>query len=104
MRIEYRVRAIDAAGPRKLIAVSLRGRAASDCPDSGWTPQHHQSDIAAVKQVKEEWASMVESIEPSLTFDPRMPRHQVLWIEHGHITFTNAEAIAAAVAFQQSSD
>ncbi len=187
------VGALDAAGPRTLIAVSLRGRGASDCPDSGWTPQHHQSDIAAVIraeklgryhlvahsmgvayavgfalsrprdeirsfiaadyppkvfQVNEEWASMVESMEPPLTFDPRMPRHvlreqgsqdyaerldeltmpmlvilgrksmdpevegryakaprhKVLWIEHGHMTFTNAEAIAAAVAFLQSSD
>jgi pimeloyl-ACP methyl ester carboxylesterase len=187
------VGALDAAGPRKLIAVSLRGRGASDCPDHGWTPQDHQSDIAAVVraeklgryhlvahsmgvayavgfalsrprdeiqsfiaadyppkvfQVTEEWASMVESMQPPLTFDPRMPRHvlreqgsqdytdrldelrmpmlvilgrksmdpevegryakaprhQVLWIEHGHMTFTNAQAIAAAVAFLQSSD
>ena len=187
------VRALEAVGPRRLIAISLRGRGASDCPDSGWTPQDHQSDIAAVIhaeklgsyhlvahsmgvayavgfalsrprdeirsfiaadypptvfQVTEEWASMVESIDPPLTFDPRMarhvlreqgsqeyaerlneltmpmlvilgrksmepgveaqyakaPRHQVLWIEHGHMTFTNAEAIAAAVAFLQSAD
>lgn len=113
------VGALDAAGPRKLVAVSLRGRGASDCPDHGWTPQDHQSDIAAVVraeklgryhlvahsmgvayavgfalsrprdeiqsfiaadyppvvfQVNEEWASMVESMQPPLTFDPRMPR------------------------------
>jgi len=187
------VRALDLAGPRKLVAISLRGRGASDCPDSGWTPQDHQSDIAAVIraeklgsyhlvahsmgvayavgfalsrprdeirsfiaadyppkvfQVNEEWASMVESIDPPLTFDPRMarhvlreqgsqdyaerldeltmpmlvilgrksmepgvegqyakaPHHQVLWIEHGHMTFNNADAITAAVAFLQSSD
>lgn len=34
----------------------------------------------------------------------KAPNHQVLWIEHGHMTFTNAQAIAAAVAFLQSSD
>ncbi len=99
-----------------------------------------------VFQVTEEWASMVESQAPPLTFDPRMarrvlreqgsqdyadrlneltmpmlvilgrksmdrdvewryakaPRHHVLWIEHGHMTFSNAEAIAAAADFLQS--
>lgn len=187
------VHALDVAGPRKLIAISLRGRGASDCPDAGWTPQDHHRDIAAVvraerlgsyhlvahsmgvayavgfalsrphdeirsliaadyfpavMQVDEQWARMVESREPPLTYDPRMarhvlreqgghdyagllgeltmpmlvilgrksmepevegryakaPRHRVLWIDHGHATFANAEAIAAAVAFLQASD
>lgn len=187
------VNALDVAGKRKLIAVSLRGRGASDCPDTGWTPQDHQSDIAAVIraeklghyhliahsmgvayaigfalsrprdeidsfiaadypptvfQVNEEWASAVESQEPPLTFDRRMPRHvlreqgsqdyaerlnelimpmlvilgqksmdpdveeqyrkaprhRVLWIEHGHMTFTNAEAIASARDFLQMAE
>ena len=187
------VRALDAARPRRLIAISLRGRGASACPDVGWTPQDHHGDIAAVvraeelgsyhlvahsmgvayavgfalsrprdeirsfiaadyfpavMQVNEQWAGMVESGEPPLTYDPRMarhvlreqgsqdyaerldeltmpmlvilgrksmepgvegqyakaPRHQALWIEHGHMTFTNAEAIAAAAGFLQSSD
>lgn len=187
------VRALDPAGPRKLIAISLRGRGASDCPDTGWTPADQQGDIAAVVraerlgryhlvahsmgvayalgfalsrpqdeiqsfiaadypptvfQVTDEWASMVESIQPPRTFDPRMARHvlreqgsqdyadrldelrmpmlvilgrksmdpgvdaryakaprrQVLWIEHGHMTFTHPQAISAATAFLASSD
>ena len=92
------VRALDAAGPRD----EIRSFIAADYPPT-------------VFQVSEEWASMVESIEPPIlgrkSMDPEVegryakaPRHQVLWIEHGHMTFTNAEAIAAAVAFQQSSD
>ena len=184
------VRAFDASAQRKLIAISLRGRGASDCPETGWTPQHHHSDIAAVIraeklanyhlithsmgtayglgfalsrppneirsfvagdyfpaviQVNEEWAAALESSKPPLTFNPKMPRHilreqgsqdyaglldqlimpmlvilgrksmeprvealyakaprhRVLWIDDGHGTFKNAEAIAAALAHVQ---
>lgn len=184
-------RALDRVSRRKLVAISLRGRGASDCPDTGWTPQDHHRDIAAVlraekmahydlvshsmgvgyavgfalsrprneirnfvaadyfpavMQVTEQWAQMVESQEPPLTFDPRMarhvlreqgghdyagrldeltmpmlvilgrksmepsvealyskaPHHTVLWIDHGHMTFTNDEAIARLATFLQS--
>lgn len=185
------IRALDRVAKRKLVAISLRGRGASDCPGAGWTPQDHHGDIAAVlraekiahydlvshsmgvgyavgfalsrprneirnfvaadyfpavMQVDEQWARMVESKEPPLTYDPRMarhvlreqgghdyagrldelampmlvilgrksmepsvaalyskaPHHTVLWIDHGHMTFTNDEAIAKVATFLQS--
>jgi pimeloyl-ACP methyl ester carboxylesterase len=178
------VGALDVTASRKLIAVSLRGRGASDCPEKGWTPRDHHSDIAAViraeklasyhliahsmgvaygvgfalsrpqkeilsfvagdyfpaiMQVNEEWAQMVESNAPPLSYDPRLarhilreqgapdyaerlneltmpmliilgrksmdhprvesmyakaPNHRIMWIDHGHMVFSNAEAIA----------
>jgi len=80
VRIEYRVRDADGPGvpvvlvpgmtgsarvyennapltaalaPRKLIAISLRGRGASDSPDTGWTPEDHHGDILAVIQAEQ---------------------------------------------------
>lgn len=35
-------------GARTLVAVSLRGRGGSACPEKGWTPEHHHSDVLAV--------------------------------------------------------
>jgi pimeloyl-ACP methyl ester carboxylesterase len=35
-------------GARAVIAVSLRGRGRSGCPGTGWTPEHHHGDLAAV--------------------------------------------------------
>jgi pimeloyl-ACP methyl ester carboxylesterase len=40
--------ALGEEGPRRRIAVSLRGRGESDAPESGWTPAHHHSDMNAV--------------------------------------------------------
>ena len=173
-----------ALGERTLVAISLRGRGASDCPDRGWAPADHHADVRAVIeaerlaryhlvghsmgvayglgfalgrphgeiasfvaadyfpaviQVTEEWAQMVESSAPPRTYDPRFARHilreqgsadyaarlgelrlpmlaifgtrsmepevearyatatelRVLWIQHGHDTFTSADARSA---------
>lgn len=175
---------IAALGPRKLVAISLRGRGASDSPETGWTPEDHHRDVhavieaeklgryhlvghsmgvaygigfalgrppgeiasltaadyfPAVIQVTEEWAKAVESRPPPLSYDPRIgrrvlreqgtrdytdrlgelhmpilvvlgtrsaeprveglyakaPDHRVIWIDHGHDTFSNRAALAA---------
>jgi pimeloyl-ACP methyl ester carboxylesterase len=39
-------------GTRSVMAVSLRGRGASACPERGWTPAHHQLDLVAVLQAE----------------------------------------------------
>jgi pimeloyl-ACP methyl ester carboxylesterase len=34
--------------PRRVVAVDVRGRGASDAPESGWSPAHHVADLDAV--------------------------------------------------------
>ena len=42
------INSLHADGARSVIAISLRGRGASDCPEKGWTLADHHSDIEAV--------------------------------------------------------
>ncbi len=210
VRIEYRVRAgtgvpvvlvpgmsnpardiednaalVTALGSRTLIAISIRGRGASDAPEAGWTIAAQASDIAAVVHqehlaryhlvahsmgvgyalhqalahptevasftaadyrpglplVSEEWVARGEDRPRDERYEPRIKRRmlreqgavdwipelaewtvptlailstqssdrfvedmwkrapaaRVLWIEHGHDTFTNADARVALV-------
>ncbi|MFN8027826.1 MAG: alpha/beta fold hydrolase [Acidimicrobiia bacterium] len=34
--------------PRRVLSVDVRGRGASEVPDSGWSPAHHVSDLDAI--------------------------------------------------------
>jgi pimeloyl-ACP methyl ester carboxylesterase len=40
--------ALQRSGPRRLLAVSLRGRGQSDTPETGWKPADHHRDMEAV--------------------------------------------------------
>jgi pimeloyl-ACP methyl ester carboxylesterase len=75
------VRALDAVAPRKLIAISLRGRGASDCPDTGWTPQDHQRDIAAViraeKPGRYHLVAHSMGVAYAIGFALTRPRHEI---------------------------
>jgi len=39
---------LDELLPRRVIAVDVRGRGASDLPEAGWSPAHHVADLDAV--------------------------------------------------------
>jgi pimeloyl-ACP methyl ester carboxylesterase len=42
------VDALSEKGARSVVAVSLRGRGGSECPETGWTPEAHHADLTAV--------------------------------------------------------
>jgi pimeloyl-ACP methyl ester carboxylesterase len=176
---------VEALGTRTILAISIRGRGASDAPETGWTVAAQASDITAVVEhehlaryhlaahsmgvgyalfhalanpsalasftaadyrpglplVSEDWAARGADKPRSDRYDPRIKRRmlreqgtedwtpalsalavpalailstessdrfvedlwkaapdvRVLWIEHGHDTFTNRKARAALV-------
>ncbi len=42
------MKTLEGACPAAIVSISLRGRGASGVPESGWTPEDHAGDIAAV--------------------------------------------------------
>ena len=50
---EVLVDALRSTGPRKVLAVSLRGRGRSDTPPADWTPEAHHRDILAAMDAED---------------------------------------------------
>lgn len=92
---------LEALGPRRGLAVTLRGRGKSDAPESGYSFEHHVSDIAAIVgaarltnfclvafSVGVTWALGIAIREPErvrglvlMDYPARVPATKVRWAE-----------------------